>query len=77
MATNTSSCIGHIIMSTCHVLFMRAILIKMHPYQVSIQLITCTSHLPLHSVKYLQIPWQSQNNFTALKQVPNEHLVKN
>ena len=45
MATTTWSCIGHIIMSnlSCHI--YKGHLIKMHPYRVSIVLITCSSPL--------------------------------
>ena len=54
MATTTwSSSIGHIIMSTCHVMFTRVILIKMYPYRVSIRLITCTS--PLTAITFCQV----------------------
>ena len=42
-----SSCIGHILMATyswlfCHFIFTNVILTKIHPYRVSIGLITCT-----------------------------------
>ena len=72
MATTTwSSCIGHVIMSTCHVMFMRVILIKMHPYRASIQLITCTS--PLTAITFCQV---SPNPMAVPKTILLQLIIK-
>ena len=41
----------------CHIMFMRVILIKIHPYRVSIRLITCTS--PLTAITLCQVSLNS------------------
>ena len=52
-------------------------MIKMHPYRVSIGSIICTPSLPLYYVKYLWIPWQSQNQFVLyLKEKAPKNISK-
>ena len=61
-----------------HVMFMKVILIKMHPYWVSTELITCTS--PLTSITFCQLslnPIAFQTQFYSTeREAPKEHLVQ-
>ena len=78
VTTTWSSCIGHIIMSTllCHVYKGHAdqnalLLGKYRVYYLHI------SPNCYYILKYLQIPWQSQNQFYCTqREGPKEHLVK-
>ena len=62
--TTWSLFIDHIVMLLCHVMFTKVILIKMHPYQVTIGLISSTS--PLTSIMICQV---SPNPMGVLKPI--------